>query len=252
MLAVDFFGEFGQEPCMGDTTGIEDDANCWLGVNNQTIALTTPRGLTYGEEYYSTFSRALFTLFQVLTGESWAEVVARPLVFVNGGLAYVSVLYHVSFIILCGIVLVNVVVAVLLEKMVDPESSVDPDAPDIASAPVSCSSATDAAICAPSHSSATTMPLSAVSVNPPCNNSTASESRVTDSMVADIAQLKVDMATIKALLQGLADRTVTIADANNAPMQRSAQPSIAEPSIAERTAAESEASIAVSNKALNA
>ena len=33
----------------------------------------TPRGYHYGQEYYGTFGRSLYTLFQVLTGESWSE-----------------------------------------------------------------------------------------------------------------------------------------------------------------------------------
>jgi Tfp pilus assembly protein PilO len=57
----------------------------------------------------------------VLTGESWSEAVARPLIFQDGSYSYVSAVYFVTFILLCGIVLINVAVAVLLEKMVDPE-----------------------------------------------------------------------------------------------------------------------------------
>ena len=57
-------------------------------------------------------------LRQVLTGESWSEAVARPLVFGSG--VYIrSTIFYVSYILICGIVLVNVAVAVLLEKMVD-------------------------------------------------------------------------------------------------------------------------------------
>lgn len=47
---------------------------------NEIVAYTG-RGLLYGEEYYGTFSRALYTLWQVLTGESWSEMIARPLMF---------------------------------------------------------------------------------------------------------------------------------------------------------------------------
>lgn len=77
------------------------------------------RGYVHGIEYYGTFIRALYTLFQVMTGESWSEAVARPLIF---GLykndAIVVGFFFVSFIILTQIVLINVVVAVLLEKFV--------------------------------------------------------------------------------------------------------------------------------------
>lgn len=43
----------------------------------------TSRGYEYGEEYWGSFVRAFWTLFQVWTLESWSEAVARPLVFSN-------------------------------------------------------------------------------------------------------------------------------------------------------------------------
>ena len=88
----------------------------------------TDRGFVFGWEYYGTFTRALFTLFQVMTGESWAEAVARPLMFgLYKNAIFVSV-FFVSFILLTQIVLTNVVVAVLLDKFVeDPPGKVDGD-----------------------------------------------------------------------------------------------------------------------------
>ena len=76
----------------------------------------TARGYTNGYEYYGTFSRALYTLFQVMTGESWSEAIARPLIFGLEKNAFLPAAFFVSFIILTQIVLVNVVVAVLLDK----------------------------------------------------------------------------------------------------------------------------------------
>jgi hypothetical protein len=66
---------------------------------------------------------------QVLTGESWAEVVARPLIFgFYKDHAIGPSLYFVFFIVLMQIVLVNVVVAVLLDKFVEsPEKEDDSD-----------------------------------------------------------------------------------------------------------------------------
>ena len=60
-----------------------DDTVCMpqVNVNGENISLVTNRGLSYGEEYYGTFFRSLYTLFQVLTGESWSEVVARTTIF---------------------------------------------------------------------------------------------------------------------------------------------------------------------------
>jgi hypothetical protein len=36
-------------------------------IENRTVSSMTARGFTFGEEYYGTFMRALYTLFQVLT-----------------------------------------------------------------------------------------------------------------------------------------------------------------------------------------
>jgi len=95
----------------------------------------TPRHGEFGREYFGTFGRSLYTMFQVLTGESWSEAVARPLI--DGTEYPMSVaIYFVTFNLLCGVVLINVVVAVLLEKMVEEdapedveEEDADPDDP---------------------------------------------------------------------------------------------------------------------------
>jgi len=85
----------------------------------------TGRGHCAGEEYFGSFSKSLLSFFQVLTGESWSEAVARPMIWyyiqdpilaVGGGF------FFVSYIIASMFVLTNVVVAVLLDKMVDPET----------------------------------------------------------------------------------------------------------------------------------
>ena len=136
ILAVEFFSDFGNE---GTYLTTQDHASrgvdaAWaLNINgvlmeNMTVSSMTARGFTFGEEYYGTFMRALYTLFQVLTGESWSEAVARPTMFGKGGGAdgkgmdggaVLSGLFYVSFIIIIQIVMLNVVVAVLLEKMVE-------------------------------------------------------------------------------------------------------------------------------------
>ena len=85
-------------------------------------------GHPHGPYYFGDFGSAMFTMFQVMTGESWAEMVARPLVD-----AYpLSALYFISYILVVGLVLINVVVAVLLEKMggVDDEEPSDEDEKD--------------------------------------------------------------------------------------------------------------------------
>ena len=124
ILAVEYFRDFGKTGTFVTTeqTGVGEAA---IFTNHEVTAITM-RGMSYGEEYYGTFSRALYTLFQVLTGESWAEMVARPLLFgrpeENSSWSVFAVaFYFTSFILLHQIVLVNVVVAVLLDKFVEPE-----------------------------------------------------------------------------------------------------------------------------------
>ena len=117
ILAVDLFKDYAE-------TGE------YVNINEETVPLLTARGMTYGYEYYGNFFRSLFTLFQVLTGESWSEAVARPVIMAQGVWPYVGGIYFVSYIIICGIILVNVAVAVLLEKMVDIPNKEDEDEDD--------------------------------------------------------------------------------------------------------------------------
>jgi len=84
----------------------------------------TARGFCAGAEYFGTFSKSLFTFFQVLTGESWSEAVARTAIWFyydDPMRALGSGLFFVSYMLVTSFVLTNVVVAVLLDKMVDPE-----------------------------------------------------------------------------------------------------------------------------------
>jgi hypothetical protein len=111
ILAVELFRGFGEG-------GVYHTFDSMTGINT-TVHAVSGRGYTLGIEYYGTFMRALYTLFQVMTGESWSEAVARPLLF--GTNAVVVGFFFVSFIILTQIVLINVVVAVLLEKFVGDE-----------------------------------------------------------------------------------------------------------------------------------
>lgn len=86
-------------------------------LNNETSeCYITARGNGYAEEYFGNFGRSLYTLFQVLTGDSWSEAIARPMFEAE---PIVTTLYFVSYVVFIAIILVNVVVAVLLEKMVD-------------------------------------------------------------------------------------------------------------------------------------
>ncbi|KAK3265813.1 hypothetical protein CYMTET_25534 [Cymbomonas tetramitiformis] len=81
--------------------------------------------------FFGTFASAMLTMFQVMTGDSWAQSIARPIIDVYP----VASIFFVSYILVANIMLVNVVIAVLLEKMVDggddeDESDEPPPLPD--------------------------------------------------------------------------------------------------------------------------
>jgi len=100
ILAVEFYFEIG-EGC-----------NVPGGVNYDTRWITFRGGCT-GQEYWGTFSKSLYSFFQVLTGESWSEAVARPAIwyFYDDPIRAVgSGLFFVSYVIITGFVLTNVVV----------------------------------------------------------------------------------------------------------------------------------------------
>eukprot|EP00931_Biecheleriopsis_adriatica_P009820 TRINITY_DN110906_c0_g1_i1.p1 TRINITY_DN110906_c0_g1~~TRINITY_DN110906_c0_g1_i1.p1 ORF type:complete len:432 (-),score=94.67 TRINITY_DN110906_c0_g1_i1:261-1556(-) len=107
ILGVEFFLEFGAD-------------GSYTNEGGTVVPLETARGLRYGYEYWGNFGKALYTLFQVLTCESWSEMVARPMLHTSSlPLSAMVAIYFITFNIVVGIVLVNVAVAVLLEKMVD-------------------------------------------------------------------------------------------------------------------------------------
>lgn len=111
ILGVEFFSEFANDGTFTTDDG-EEVTGYWTG-----------RNLGFGDEYFGNFGKALYTCFQVLTCESWSEAIARPLINTdNNAQAILATVYFVSFNLVMGVVLINVVIAVLLEKMVDDES----------------------------------------------------------------------------------------------------------------------------------
>jgi len=142
VLAVELFRDFGHtaeyttlqlygqsDAQYGESCGA-DALDCISGSklggkfeNTTVVSAMTPRGFFYGQEYYGDFSKALYTLFQVLTGESWSEAVVRPLLFgYSRSSSFMVGAFFTSYILLTQVVLQNVVVAVLLDKFVE-----DPD-----------------------------------------------------------------------------------------------------------------------------
>lgn len=113
ILGVELFGTLGDSESHEITFVYSE--------GSPTVPYTTPRGQSYGEEYFGNFAAALFTLFQALMGDSWSEAIARNIIYgvhpATGGL------YFVSFMVINAIILTNVALAVLLEKVIE-----DPDA----------------------------------------------------------------------------------------------------------------------------
>jgi hypothetical protein len=110
ILAVEFFQDVGvdcKEPNFTELPGY-------------FVGLLSIRKFCMGNEYFGSFSKSIYTFFQVLTGESWSEMVARPVIWYYGSewhLCVGSALFFVSFVLVTAFVLINVVVAVLLDKM---------------------------------------------------------------------------------------------------------------------------------------
>lgn len=107
----------------------------------------TSRQMCFGDEYFGTFSRSLYTLFQILTGDSWSEAVVRPILLSYPIEPYEKVgsaVFFVGFVIINYVVLINVVVAVLLDKMQEsaPESAEE----DVSSEPAQKSDASNSNI----------------------------------------------------------------------------------------------------------
>lgn len=96
----------------------------------------TSRGVCFGKDYYGNTGRATYTMFQILTGESWSEAAVRPILYRYGTstdpedqlMLLGAALFFVSFVVICSFVLINVVVAVLLAGFTTgdpPEPSAD-------------------------------------------------------------------------------------------------------------------------------
>jgi hypothetical protein len=131
ILAVEFFQNVGE--------------NCHKH-GSEDVWFKTARGYCMGEEYFGTFGKSLYSFFQVLTGESWSEAVARPAIwyFIDDPIRAIGAgLFFVSYVLITAFVLTNVVVAVLLDKMVDPEvaAKADDEHPDAAELPSGAESA---------------------------------------------------------------------------------------------------------------
>jgi hypothetical protein len=112
VLAVDLFGEV---MCAKDGTPLED----WEETNHHG-------DMCYGIGYFGSFVTSLYTMFQILTGESWSEGVVWPMLDYYGGkegtapnhlVRYSVMAFFTSFVIISQFILLNVVVTVLIDGM---------------------------------------------------------------------------------------------------------------------------------------
>jgi voltage-gated sodium channel len=73
-------------------------------------------------KYFNTPYSAFFTMFQVLSGDSWAEGVAIPL---EKNYPYISYIFFVSFVCFTGFIIMNVVTGVMLDAIANGKQGFD-------------------------------------------------------------------------------------------------------------------------------
>lgn len=78
----------------------------------------TSRGHAYSDEYWGTWARALYTLFQVWTLESWSEAVARPLIFSDDShVVAVACIYFPLYNLINSVFLINVLASIFVDQV---------------------------------------------------------------------------------------------------------------------------------------
>lgn len=131
VLAVDIFsGVYSREASNDDKHRYDyGDYSIYLANCTEEHAVgVTPRGYCWGFEYYGTFGKAIYTLFQITTGESWSEAGIRPaLMYFReenfGVVTKLSLMFLVfCYVIVTSWIMLNVVVTVLLDKFSSFES----------------------------------------------------------------------------------------------------------------------------------
>jgi len=98
------------------------------GVSNAFVVLGILMGIwsimgveffkKYDEQSFGDFFKAMFTMWQIMTMDSWASGIARPLIYDHGQII-AGPIFFISFTFIAGIIMTNVVVAILLEKYLE-------------------------------------------------------------------------------------------------------------------------------------
>jgi len=118
-LAVDLFGDVGDGCQNKPPDGTVHD-----------IVSRTSRENCFGYEYYGNFAKSFMTFFQVLTGDSWSEAVVRPIMlYYDEPMKQLGAgIFFSSYILITAVVLINVVIAVLLDNMsLAPDGEFEPN-----------------------------------------------------------------------------------------------------------------------------
>lgn len=63
--------------------------------------------------YFGSLGRSIFTLFQIMTGESWSEAIARPIMEEHP----FSWIYFVSFIVIVSFVVLNMIIGIIVDSI---------------------------------------------------------------------------------------------------------------------------------------
>jgi len=71
------------------------------------------------EDLFGNFAKAMLTMFQIMTFDSWCSGVARPIILRSGVNQFVSASFFISYVLISGFIMANVVLAILLDKFLD-------------------------------------------------------------------------------------------------------------------------------------
>ena len=101
------------------TASVPAMANAWV-LTFMATAMYSVMGVSFYRDTdtrnFGTFGKALFTMFQISTGDNWSDIVRTLTVEQTDAEAFASIVFFASYIVLVGIVLMQVVIAVLLEQ----------------------------------------------------------------------------------------------------------------------------------------
>merc|ERR1719233_586798 len=74
--------------------------------------------------YFRTFFRAILSLGQIMTFDSWSSGIARDITYDKGA---VAAIYFLTYIFVAGIIMMNVLVALLLDNYLSPDTTSSED-----------------------------------------------------------------------------------------------------------------------------